>query len=968
MVTRTSVMARLLYAGRFANWTYKRYCDLDVPFNALYRTITKNMRSFPTSLLYLDNGGIGFDRLSTLIQIGKWRLLLRLSKGDLCTRAAVHSMILRMELAANVFPIDGQAAIFAPLRSADATWLTSLTEFGQEHGLQLTAGGTHITGDAGAPLPLAQLTAGIAQRAARHRITTVADLRRWDGDTWVWRDNHPMAGLLDAEPIVALLSNPPPQGPTPLTRGQLWCGSGPHPLTGRPEISHVLEVRDADQDGVTCTEWKGTGRASTFAKVLTCTHDIHRIHPEEWNAWLGVDPVRIYAHPTSATTIRVGDSASSLPPQHLRATHTLFPLQICTLLDTFPNDIIIFTDGSWRTNGPPATNLFYPDGSAGIGEAGVVIASRSLEWSFPPIYIRITGGDAVGAHSSYGMEFLGLVTALLFLDFAGCKRCPIVTDSQSAISLLARPDRGGDAQRSQFLSAQSARALLATTEATLVKVRAHPETRGPCSQWTFHEWGNHMADHIASGSTRTPKTPPGLNFAPEGVITLAASQILLAAGQHVPYYWSTPAGPTLHTPDQMATRAALTKYLAERERYSADIQRFSQWATAPVSFASSQWDLQRLSRSQRASSVRVMFDKHWHGRNRSKIKKLTQEEIAFVEQCPLCGAPSENAEHWIRECPAGGSAAIRATLHARCEVAILAAPTIPPIRQVLADALSLALHHPQGAHVWTGMWPPHLQLDLTQGAFAHAAWPPVDLSALRRSLQKLGRILSWGASEIWTARSKAPLTRTILAGLSGHHSAFATYYPSFARTRDARATQTPPILVAPIFHRFSPLPSQATQGLTQQQHRDQIRNASQRDRHATQVHRTPGIGRALLGLAVSALPPTASPYHLHYDCLRSVPVFKPVFFTQAWWDTTPHANITQHPVSPPISTWRHFTHCPPPFYFNALLLAPDSGQGATCHPRSPHYHSTHLPRFPRYRHTRLICLNAAIIHQRVGVG
>ena len=86
-----------------------------------------------------------------------------------------------------------------------------------------------------------------------------------------------------------------------------------------------------------------------------------------------------------------------------------------------------------------------------------------------------------------------------------------------------------------------------------------------------------------------------------------------------------------------------------------------------------------------------MFDKHWHGRNRSKIKKLTQEETVFVEQCPLCGAPSETAEHWIRECPAGGSAVI------------LAAPTIPPIRQVLVDALLLALHHPQGAHVSTGM-------------------------------------------------------------------------------------------------------------------------------------------------------------------------------------------------------------------------------------------------------------------------
>ena len=89
MVIRTSVMARLLYACRFANWSHSQYQELDKPFNSLYRLCTKNMPSFPTALLYIHNGGLGFERLSDLIQLGKWRLLLRLSRGDEATRTAV---------------------------------------------------------------------------------------------------------------------------------------------------------------------------------------------------------------------------------------------------------------------------------------------------------------------------------------------------------------------------------------------------------------------------------------------------------------------------------------------------------------------------------------------------------------------------------------------------------------------------------------------------------------------------------------------------------------------------------------------------------------------------------------------------------------------------------------------------------------------------------------------------------------
>ena len=844
-------------------------------------------------------------------------------------------MILRMEMTVRVAPLDGQASLVPSLQAGDATWLSSLIAFGQDHGLYLTTGGFDLITQAGAPLPFGHLHPGNVQRLVRHRITTLADLRRWNGVAWEWRGAHPVVDMTSAA-ITSITSAPAPQDPTPFTRGQIWYGAGPHPLTHRPECARVFEVREATVHEVTCVEWTCAGRANTFANILTCQHTIHHVHMEEWNEWLANDAGRIYAHPINANALRVGDSAASLAPTVFRPTHALFPPHVRNRFDEFPSDIVIFTDGSWRQAGLLQHQFFYPDGRSGIGEAGIVIASRSLQWSFPPIFIRITGGHLVGAQSSYGMEFLGLVTALLFLDLTQCRQCAIVTDSQSAISLLMRPTRGGDAQRSQFMCIQSARKLLRATEAILIKVRAHPESRGPSSGWSFHEWGNHLADHVASGSDRLLTAPPTLAHTPFTITDIPAAQVLLAAGAHVPFYWSTELGPTLHTPGHVVAQASLAKYLATREQFSADIHRHSQWATAPVAFASTQWDLNRLSRSQRAASVRVMFDKGWHGRNRSKIKKLSPAEIHFLEQCPLCGAPSETAEHWIRECTAANGATIRLTLRAKCEVAIMAEPTIPPVRQVLTDALSLALDHPQGAYVWTGMWPPHLQQDLALGSFSSFNWAAADLTKLRNRLQRVGRILAWGASAIWKDRGTAPLLPAILAGLADQYSGFAHYYPAFNRGGlFSRGVRT--VLGRARHQQFSPLPSQAPGDLSLQQHRDRIRNANQRDRRALTTTASP-VGRLLTAGLTATLVTEGSSAYLPLPPPTPLALYFNIAVVPSWCKALYffHTN----PLSP-TRTWQQPPRRPP-FYFTDLRMVTEPTTASTL------WTQLTAPKFPRF--------------------
>jgi hypothetical protein len=280
---------------------------------------------------------------------------------------------------------------------------------------------------------------------------------------------------------------------------------------------------------------------------------------------------------------------------------------------------------------------------------------------------------------------------------------------------------------------------------------------------------------------------------------------------------------------------------------------------------------------------------------------------------------------------------------------------------------SIALHHPQGSYVWTGMWPTHLQQDLTDGAFATATWPGPDLSKLRKRLQGVGRILAWGASEIWTARSAAPLCQATLAGLAGQFNAFASYYPAFNRaTRSTR----PGGHAAPgtgTHQQFSPLPAQANPTTSLQQHRDRIRNSNQRDRRTiTHFNGNTQQASRLLTLGTAATLITSSRATSHLETLPfmlppSISVNANLFRYIAF-------NCTSRSLVPPISTWHQPSHRPP-FYFNALLLTTDSTHDTFCRshaysPLSPCHYRFRL----QYVIARTILFRTPLIAHRAGVG
>ena len=89
--------------------------------------------------------------------------------------------------------------------------------------------------------------------------------------------------------------------------------------------------------------------------------------------------------------------------------------------------------------------------------------------------------------------------------------------------------------------------------------------------------------------------------------------------------------------------AELKDYLTNRETFASGDHPVDYWPNATRKLASTIWNLKGRSYGARASAVRVMFDKGYHGGNQSKWKCST------IDKCPLCGEMDSN-EHWIVGC------------------------------------------------------------------------------------------------------------------------------------------------------------------------------------------------------------------------------------------------------------------------------------------------------------------------------
>jgi len=105
MIFETSIYMKINYYAKFCPWTLAQYRLLDSKVSKYYRLISRNMATYPSRVLYfpIEEGGLGFKRLSDIVQASKLALLGRLTIGSGPAREAMEAIFERGFRAAGQF-------------------------------------------------------------------------------------------------------------------------------------------------------------------------------------------------------------------------------------------------------------------------------------------------------------------------------------------------------------------------------------------------------------------------------------------------------------------------------------------------------------------------------------------------------------------------------------------------------------------------------------------------------------------------------------------------------------------------------------------------------------------------------------------------------------------------------------------------------------------------------------------------
>jgi hypothetical protein len=133
LVIRGSLYEKIAYFAKFMT-SLLWYLELDKVVSKALRRISKNMPSFQEELLYVhkDSGGMGFTRLSTLVQLRKLSLMQRVAGAGGAFGHAMSDMLARPSNYGDLPGVPGQwrqLPVPTVKEGGDTWWATSLLQW-----------------------------------------------------------------------------------------------------------------------------------------------------------------------------------------------------------------------------------------------------------------------------------------------------------------------------------------------------------------------------------------------------------------------------------------------------------------------------------------------------------------------------------------------------------------------------------------------------------------------------------------------------------------------------------------------------------------------------------------------------------------------------------------------------------------------------------------------------------------------
>jgi hypothetical protein len=752
------IISMATYRGAAGPWSLERLREWDKPLEALYRKISKCMKSFPTQLLYTDaadQGGLGFPCLSDRIQEEKYARLHRclVTGGD--SGVAADGLLLRGARMCGAPSIRGRRTSLKPV---DATyWARSLVEWGSGAGKRLHFGGLDPSGTVDAPV-------SSILNGDRHQeeklisldVITLGDLveikESGTGEVRAWLSRRKLtaAGLVDIAPILE-----DRQVPTGNLTIRVGCC-----LTLADGEGVVLEFLGWIAERACIRRWTPVKRGKTCTygtRYMICKE--HRSRGAGSDELLEPDALtgpskRVLMGPDEIVGHRQNKHIERRVVAVIEHGSVNFPSEPpppslwSDMAGDFREagcDLEIYTDASWECKSGTLHDVFmYGDGRYIAGSGGIVITLAGGDWRDAGVRaIRITEGSLIAPSSVFPLELLSTVVAIK-ISAALDRNCKIYTDCLSVQKLLAQKHLLRSMSRKENLVLLQ----IGMSDGDKIEknwIPSHPEEAvKDRSRWSKHMWGNFLADATAAAEWDAQAWGVEVNH-----IEMSISEVLRTLVNEPMWMWVNSDGsPSTSSIPKDIREARLSKYLADRDTSRVKRGDEPKWIGTQVKFASVQYNLKGVGCGERARRVRIIWDKGWHGGNIAKGKCEIDDTL-----CALCGEV-DGERHWIVGCPHDDCVMIRHEAYGKIT------DLIEEIDAYDVEAVSLATKiqdwawdREDGHKIWTGLWSAEL-IETLDGYLGLGCMPIAKVEHLQGIAMSIGKVLAEATLELWETKTR----------------------------------------------------------------------------------------------------------------------------------------------------------------------------------------------------------------------
>jgi hypothetical protein len=440
-----------------------------------------------------------------------------------------------------------------------------------------------------------------------------------------------------------------------------------------------------------------------------------------------------------------------------------FLLEWDRFMEDFPREgIEIYTDGSVRYFNSIATRVLTPPVSLRqpvYAQGGILIHSglhTPLTSNEHNITITVEQGVEVELLLPSSIELYSILLAIRLLNRTKIGGT-IYTDFQEAVRMRSGTDLRNWGRKANLPIYEAIVELLTLSPGIQLKhVKAHGDIKKQ-SQWTREQWGNYYADRLAKGvdddlSTRHIRWP--------------VSELEKLTMSHSKWHWVSTDNHLLLEPIQkLIQHNVLVNYLIDRDIYRVRRGSEEKWQQTFLGFIEDIWKTKRLRLGKLATINRLIWDRGWHGGNRSKTK--APAEISEVEWvgCGDCGAP-DSQHHWIRECKAEHIRMVRRETKIKIREQLeniqvgKGKKTVRyDIFNACSELIDLAYDGEGGEQIWVGILPEMASQALT------ARLSPVECATMtipnkwRTCTLRILSTLAEGAQKMWQAKEAARTDR-----------------------------------------------------------------------------------------------------------------------------------------------------------------------------------------------------------------